>query len=319
MAQVNLYTSDFKKFILRLIIPFVFTLGIFGYVFNLWFENNVIFTSKLSGASKVNRIIKQTYLDEIPIFGSSRAECNYIPDSLGNNFYNYGIGGTKGDVMLFFAKQECLKNKKTPLIITFDINGLSNRIWDIPIYIPNMGNQQVADLVGKENNFIYKIPFLKYFGYYEFYLKYAIMPKLEVTKFINKGSQIFKYSVSPKLFQELATEQAAKNQVFDNDSTLEKGFLQLFKAHPERTFIIVVPPYHNSCFKNFKNYSDAVSFLNFLKSLPNLKVFDFSKLSLDDSKFADTIHLTFEGAKIFNAALKDSLNASIEIKRFLKK
>lgn len=318
MAQVNLSTSDFKKFIFKFLLPFIFVLGIFGYTFNFWFENNIIFASKLSGASKVNRILKQTYSDEIPIFGSSRAECNYIPDSLGNNFYNYGIGGTKGDVMFFFANQECLKNKKTPLIITFDINGLSNRIWDIPIYIPNIKNKQVAELVGKENKFIYKIPLLKYFGYYEFYLKYAFMPKLEVTKFINKGSQIFKYSVSPKMFNEFVIEQGIKNQVFENDSTLEKGFLNLFKAHPERTFIIVVPPYHNSCFKNFKNYSDAVNFLKLLKTFPNLKVFDLSKLPLDDSKFADTIHLTFEGAKIFNAALKDSLNASIEIRKFLK-
>jgi len=315
---MNLSISDFKKFMLKFTLPFILFTGIFGYAFNFWFEQNVIFNSKLSGASKVNRIIKQNYPDEIPIFGSSRAECNYIPDSLGSNFYNYGIGGTKGDVMLFFAKQECLKNKKTPLIITFDINGLSKRIWDIPIYIPNIENKEVAELVGKENKFIYKIPFLKYFGHYEFYLKYLLMPKLEMTKFINKGSQIFKYSVSPKMFNEFVIEQGTKNQIFENDSTLEKEFLQLFNTHPERTFVIVVPPYHASCFRNFKNYTEALKFLNFLKTFPNLKVFDFSKLPLDDSKFADTIHLTFEGAKIFSRALKDSLNAKNNIQPFLK-
>jgi len=318
MEQTNLSIFDFKKFTLKFLLPFLLIVSVFGYGFNYWFEKHIIFASKLSGASKINRILKENYPDEIPIFGSSRAECNYIPDSLGINFYNYGIGGTKGDVMLFFAKQECMKNKKTPVILTFDINGLSKRIWDINNYIPNMQNEHVEELVGKENKFIYKIPFIKYFGNYEIYLKYLIMPKLEVTKFINKGSQIFKYPVSDKLFKELAHEQRTKNQVFENDSILEKNFIILFKQHPDRTFVIVVPPYHPSCFENFKNYGDAKNFLNLLRTFPNLKVFDFSKLPLDDKKFADTIHLSFEGAIIFNKALRDSLNSVIQIKQFVK-
>ena len=75
MEKQNLYIFNFSLFLLKI----ATIIMIIGFAFNLAFEEIVIFRSQINGASKVNRILSKTEKNEIPIFGSSRAEGNFVP------------------------------------------------------------------------------------------------------------------------------------------------------------------------------------------------------------------------------------------------
>ena len=111
MEKQNLYTSNFKEYLYRILLPLLLIVGCAGFIFSYFFEEKIIYKSQNGGAYKVNRILKETHPDEIPIFGSSRAEGGIIPDSLGSNYFNYGLSGSKYDVTLFFLEEECKKVK----------------------------------------------------------------------------------------------------------------------------------------------------------------------------------------------------------------
>src|SRR6185437_1473174 len=117
MPERNLSISSFKRFLLRILLPFAGIISLAGLVFTYVFEQKIILNSQIVGAFKVNRIMKETHPDEIPIFGSSRAEGGFIPDSLGSNYFTYGLSGSKYDVTLFFLEEECKKKKNNPWIL----------------------------------------------------------------------------------------------------------------------------------------------------------------------------------------------------------
>ena len=103
MAKQNSYIFNFSKFIFILFISII----AIGYTLNHIFESNIIFKNKISGASKINRIINFSQIDEIPIFGSSRAEGSYIPSIISEKeSFNYGISGTQSNIWLFFLETE---------------------------------------------------------------------------------------------------------------------------------------------------------------------------------------------------------------------
>ncbi len=69
-------------------------------------------TCETCASNKLQRLINENHNDEIPIFGSSRAEKGYLPDSLGDNFYNYGLPNQSFDVTAFLLQFELQKNKQ---------------------------------------------------------------------------------------------------------------------------------------------------------------------------------------------------------------
>ena len=85
------------------------------------FEKYIILGNEYAGFYKVNRIITYNDSTETPIFGNSHDFNGIIPDSLGNNFYNYSMQGIGEDMNNFFLSEECKKKRTSPLIIS-DIN-----------------------------------------------------------------------------------------------------------------------------------------------------------------------------------------------------
>ena len=122
-------------------------------VFCVWFEKIIILGNTNCGAYKVNRILNSYYKDEIPIFGSSRAETGIVPDILGDNYFNYGVNGTQDDVLLFFLKEECKKRDKSRpyIIVNMDVDGINYRSADLLNYIYNSNNPGVKELVPRLN------------------------------------------------------------------------------------------------------------------------------------------------------------------------
>ena len=267
----------------------------------------VILNSEISGPYKVNRIISQTHVVEIPIFGSSRAQQCYIPDALGDNYFNYGLDGTRSDVMLFFLKEECKKQKNTPIILNFDLDGFESNIGDVSNYLYNADNAQVKELLGKHYSGIYAVPFVRYFGNFEQYVKYYLNNQLQLTRITNKGAAIAKESYPKKDFELMVSQRLHAEATFKNDGCLSAELLDLILHNPARRFIFVIAPIHSSYFSRFKNLDEAETYLSDLKKMSNIAVYNFSKVNYPDSLFVNTTHLNYQGAVRFNAQLKDSL------------
>ena len=313
MPEQNSSISSFSRFFFKILLPLVLIISASGLLFNYLFEKRVILKSDICGAYKVNRIITETYPNEIPIFGSSRAAYGFIPDSLGGNYFNYGLAGTNYDVTLFFLEHECKKSKTTPwIILNFDLDGLTYSLGDVSNYILNASDPGVRQLLGTEYKSYFRIPFVKYFGRYETYFRLLLSNRIELTKFTNKGASLEKNVLPQKEFNQLVVERKNSQATFKNDPVLQKRLIDVINAHPARTFVFVVSPYHSSYFERFANIGEARGFLASLSAMKNVKVFDFSHMNLPDSMFLNTTHINYKGAMVFNHQLRDSL-ASIGI------
>jgi len=313
MDQKNLSISSFKNFIKQIFFPFLILVILLGSIINYFFERKIVFGSENSGVYKVNRIIKENNIDEIGFFGSSRAEGTFIPDSIVKNGFNYGLSGAQDLVTCFFVKEECKKaGKNTPIVISFDLDGLNNPIGDKSNYIYNSEYPPVKELLGSNYNNIFKIPFVKYAGYFEMYTKYYINDKLNLTRYTSKGASIERIETSKDFFNELINRELKSERVFFNEPKLVEEFLELFKSNPHRKFIFVIAPYHKSFFNGYSNIQDVENYLESLKKNPNVAVLDFSKIDFPDEYFFDTRHLNLTGAFEFNRILKDSLKNFIQ-------
>jgi uncharacterized protein (DUF2164 family) len=310
MTEQNSSISNFKRFLFRLLLPAIAITGIAGLGFNYAFEHIIVMDGKTSGAYKIRRIIKEKHPDEIPIFGSSRAEGGYLPDSLGPNFYNYGLSGSCADVTTFFMQQECKKKKNTPwIIVNIELNGIVRLYGNIANFIPNTGNKGIRTILGKDCKANYRIPFLRYFGQYEFYIRDYLNNKIQLTKAINKGAAIEKNEVDPAEFAAQVAQRKIEGEVFDIDSSLLKEFISVIANHPEREFILVVAPYHKSYYESYRTPAVAKAFFDLVLSYPNTHVIDLGHLDLSDDMYFNTTHLRINGAAVFCRALRDSLAA----------
>lgn len=310
MHKENSSISNFKKFITKILLPVLLIVGVVSAIFCIWFEKKIILGNTSCGAYKVNRILTINEKDEIPIFGSSRAETSFIPEILGPGFFNYGINGTQDDVLLFFLKEECKKKgKSSPLIIAnMDCDGLNRKSGDMLNYIYNSNDPEVKKLMGKSYQPQFGIPFIKYVGQFQSYFRYYLNDKVQYGKYSNKGALIETTKLSPRIIADLLEYRRTHEDVFYSDPLLEKEMFQLIDDNPDRFFVFVVPPYHSSYFTNFKNPQNALGMLKKFDDLPNVKVFNFTGVGYPDSLFFNTTHLNYFGAVRFSKQFKDSLN-----------
>jgi hypothetical protein len=246
--------------------------------------------------------------NEIPIFGPSTAEGALMPSILGPNFFNYGVSGVRDDVLLFFLKEECKKTKINPNIVAvFSLDGFTYSLGDLNNYIMNSNNPDVKKLLGDNYKFYYRIPFIKYYGQYESYFKDFLNGRMMLTKFMDRGASIEKDILTKERFDFLVQERRATVTWFKNDSALERQFVSLVTANPNRRFIIIIPPLHSSYFSQYKNYEDALRFFSYLSSFPNIRVLNYGRYYYPDDCFANTSHLNYKGAVLFNRLIKDTL------------
>ena len=300
------YTSNFRSFFNFIFFVTIILLSIFG-IGNYIFEKYIIFDSTISGASKIHRIITETHAGEIPVFGSSRANSSYVPSILGEKFYNYGIDGTGDDVMLFFLSQELEKNKKTPILINFDLNGVNNSLGDVNNYIPNIYNEDVIKLLGDKNKAYFQLPFVKYFGVFEGYVKNYLNEKVNLTKKTDNGGSFELNELTEKAFNKLVGKRKNTITNFKNNTQLLGVCYNLINS-TDREIYFIVAPYHKSYFEQYENIDDAISFLSELSKLKNVKIINGSKNKHLDEEFMNTTHLNYKGAIEFSTWLSKKIN-----------
>jgi hypothetical protein len=277
---------------------------ILGLCFNYIFEERVIFKSEISGAYKINRIIKETHPNEIPIFGSSRAQGNFVPSILGENYFNYGIDGAQANIWLFFLEQELNKEKSTPIIINYDLGGLVNSDGDIGNYIPNW--KKTKSILKNQGKFYYNIPLIKYFGKFESYTKYFLNNKIQLTKVTDRGGSFEKNKLTQEKFQELVSDRVNSKASFSLDIELISKFNGLIESST-RNIVLVVSPYHKSYFNKFTNLDVVNNYLTDLDSKKNIKIIDLRDFITEDEMFMNTTHLNYDGAIVFSKKLSELL------------
>jgi len=301
MKKTTSYTSSFRILLGYVLLVSGICLAV-GWIFDKVFESHVILNNQISGAAKINRIITQSHPEEIPIFGSSRAQGCYVPSVLGQQYFNYGIDGISANITSFFLENELKKDKTTPIIINLDLIGITAGHGDIGNYIPNYTKTKHL-LPADERSLFYNVPFVRYFGKYEGYLKFYLNEKLNFTKVTNNGGSFEKNALTPKRFNELVTQRSNTTAKFYLNEEHTKHFIKLLKSS-ERKIIIVVAPYHNSFFNRFENHEEVDSFLSEMEQINNVEVVNFSRMHFNDSLYFDTSHLNYEGAKIFSDSLR---------------
>lgn len=308
MHQESSSISSFKKFAWKLLLPVLLITGGVSLVFCYWFENKIILGNTSCGAYKINRILTSYNKNEIPIIGSSRAETSFIPELLGTNFFNYGLEGTQENVMLFFIEQECKKQgKTTPVIANIDLDGINTKSGDLLNYLYNSKDPEVKKLIDNYQTY-YSIPYIKYLGQFENYFRYYLNNRTQLTKYAKDGAFIEKIVLPKKMLDDLIEFRRTHQDEFKNEEDLKSRFFETLRKYNNRSFIFVVPPYHSCYFSNYRNPEDAKAFLNELKSLSNVRVFDFSGVIYPDSLFINTTHLNYNGAMRFTKEFKDSLS-----------
>lgn len=301
MEKQNLCIFNFSIFLLKIVTIIV----VIGFTFNFTFEKFVIFKSQINGASKVNKILSKTANDEIPIFGSSRAEDNFVPSIIASKHcFNYGISGTQANIWLFFLEQELKKQKNTSIIINFDLGGLVYADGNIGNYIPNWG--KTKNILKNKGEFYFDIPFIKYYGQYERYFKFYINEKINLTKSTDNGGSFEKNKLTKAKFNELVSKRENTKSSFNLNKQLLSKFNKLIKS-TNRNIVLVVSPYHKSYFNQFENIEIANKYLNSINEIKNITVIDLRNYIIDNNMFMNTTHLNHEGAIKFTRKLKEEL------------
>ena len=315
MDSPNLSISNFKIFIRKFLIPFLVITLFIAWIFTLGFEKTVILNPYEPDTYKVNRILKEDNLEEIPLFGSSRMAKGLIPDSLGKNYYNYGLTGVQDDISLFFLREELKKNKKRPIVLNYDIDGFNYFLGEYSKFLYNINNPDVSKVMAVYgyDKIYYHIPFIKYFGSYQTFLSdyirgFLVQHKLSSEKvYQDKGYAITLTKGGEEELKKDIQIRLNTHQSFYSNPSLVREFINLSQSHPDRKIIVLIAPYHPSYFKSFIGQDSAYRFLDQLRKLKNVRVFDFSKSPYSDDYFKDTLHLNYKGAKRFTHEFKDSL------------
>lgn len=311
MDQHSLSISSFRRFVLAYLLPFLVIMSLLLFGLGFLFERKIILGSEINGAYKTNRMLHKELVDEIPILGSSRALGGFIPDSISSSSFNYGIDGTGMIVHLLFLKKELAKKKTAPIIINIDMEGFTRSTGDKLNYLFNSSDTEVQVLMKDEFSRLEFVPVIKYYGFFEWYLKYYLNAKMNLTKVTNKGGS-FELNVTNKtLFEKNVRERMSHPPQFVKDSVLMDELEDLISDNADRYFYLVVAPYHHAYMKVFLNPDEFVHYFSGLSRFANVKFLNFSEMQLADDCFYNTSHINYKGAKLFSKALKDSLVATV--------
>lgn len=312
MKPYNSSTSSFRNQLVRIVLTYVLVIGIFLYLLDAFFTEFIIFNNSISNAYKIERLISNDNPDEIPVFGSSKAYRDYFPDSLGHNFYNYGMDAASMEVVNLLLSFEVQKDKNTPIIIDFHPGMFSHNPYtnvNLKYYIPLLKYEKVEKFL--KDNEVYKsyheIFGIRYYGYYYDYLIEYYSQHFQKRKLYSKGGA-FEIEVTPKAkLERLLAKRFRAIPSFEHNEKLANQLEGMIKEHPERAFLFVESPFHGAVYDQLDNYEGMDSYLHHLESYKNVRVLRFDGRSYEDQHFQDGGHMNLKGAKLFSSHLKNKL------------
>lgn len=301
----NLSISSFKRFLLRIFTPVIIVSACVAYLLCSVFEREIIFKDGVSGAYKTYRLTSDLSDNDIPIFGSSRAEGCFVPDIISENCFNYGMAGTGNYVWRTLLTIELEKNKDTPIIINIDYGSFSYIIGDISYYLTDINNIHIREMLRDEYNFIYCIPVIKYWGHFSTYLRYYLNSKASLTRQITKGGSFYLERLPEKYFY-----MEANGVKHEYDFKIEERIqINLIKqlSNTKRKVFFVIAPYYIDARARTKNIEGWDTLISRLDALENVYVLDYTNIKLDEKDYYDIAHLTYDGAVKFSEIFKNDM------------
>lgn len=280
------------------------------------FTHAVIYRSDSFEAGKVAHLIGEKGA-EIPIFGSSKARHDYVPSLISPLAFNYGMDSASFEVVDALLDVELAKPKCGPIIIDV-FQSAFHDLGDISKFAPFAGRPEFRLALDEQHAMEWRflVPGLRYFGYYDWYLKDYLNERLGLTRKVVRGYTVSTNGTdfSRQDLEAAVQKRLAEGFTYTEDRSQLAQFLRRVRSAPNRRFIIVFSPLHSSCFRVFRNYSGFQKYVADLRAEPNATVLDWSQMPLKDEDFTDTTHLSFQGARKFSTRLhdeiKDLLNTS---------
>ena len=321
MKNSRLSTSSFKGLALRILLPLALLAVVGLPLLDSWFTNNVILVNTKTRTFKLDRLFNEVHEDEIAMFGSSTVYRGFLPDSLGPQFYNYGMYGSNFQKVKLLLEEELSKPKTTPIVLDWHPRWLFHRD-SVPIqledYLPHIGNPRIQTFLKQYgyNQPWHRVPAIRYYGYFEGYVgaygrRNALPPKFG----FNKGCKYFKPSTAPDKMAAFVRKRLAMDMSFTFDQGLQKELETLIAQHPQRTFVLVASPLHESVQRAGGDLAPLRSYLNDLEQrFANVVGLVYDGRTYTDDYFLDTMPLNHKGAKRFSAQMRDDLRARGVIK-----
>ena len=91
----------------------------------------------------------------------------------------------------------------------------------------------------------------------------------------------------------------------------EQGNRQLLvniTSNPQRTFFLVIPPFHPACYHDFHNEQRLLEFETRLTACTNAVVIDWGRMTYPETSFLDTLHLRKEAETDLSQKFRDKIN-----------
>jgi len=187
------------------------------------------------------------------------------------------------------------------------LDGFLHGYGNVTTYLPFTSEPFVKQVLGKDYVFLYGVPFIKYYGFFESYFREYFNNRLQVTKQVSKGANLEKNTMTTEEFAHMVDMRKKSTTVFVKDDAIENRIIALVAAHPERQFVFVISPYHSSCFQQTPNLANYLAFKDQISAKKNVTFLDYSQMPLPDDNFLNTSHLNLKGAISFSHALHDTL------------
>lgn len=302
--------QQFGRLLLRIVLPLLL-IGLLICLGLDWVVRvKLIGQTPSHGAAKLYRI-QEPHPGEIAIIGSSRALCSYIPDSLGPNYYNYGVNGAGFAVMDIFLKRALEHPDTTPIILNLDYEMFYYQMGDINTFLPHTDMPEVRPLLKRAGNYSMhmELPGIRYYGCVDAFMKDRLNERLQLTKITNKGAVIDKSPFNAAQFEGLVRQREDSVLRLAPFKLLVDQLMERIHSHRERTFVLVVAPYHNSYLKSLDITSIALAqrLLDDLRREPNTLVLDWAWQNWSDDYFTNTTHVNVKGANAISAKLREAM------------
>lgn len=267
--------------------------------------------SQALAAGRIARLRDVRPPDEIPIFGSSKAEADYVPSVLGRGYFNYGIASTGLNVTNWLLATELRRPSRQPIVI--DLVQWSVGVYgDVRNYLPISQQADVRELLKRAGlwRWYYAVPGLRYFNSWDWYAKGLLTDRVALTKRFDHGFlvNLDEAPWSRTEFQKKVATRLALNYRLGIDPGEKTKLLNLVRSAPNRQFAVVLAPLHKSFFVHENGEMALREELRQLdRGLPNLHVIDMTHSDFPDQYFLDTAHLNQRGAKLFSVRLREEL------------
>lgn len=265
-------------------------------------------------AAKIMRLASGAGREDIPVIGASKVVADYLPDVLGPRFYAYGFASASQDVNNLLLGMALDHPSAQPVVIDFLQFALTD-IGDERNFLPLTDRADVRAVMQRAGKWrwYYRVPGLRYFGAWDTYAAGLITDIHSETVRMVRG-HAYNLRAGPRSeaeFQAAVARRLRTSLEWRADAGQVRALDALLARAGSRPVVLVLSPLHRTFWANATGETAFRDVLDNLRQRhANLTVLDFTRAPYPDSLFADTAHLTPEGAQRFSAELRAALEQS---------